>query len=312
MIDSLTNERSSEVEREFEVLITLMADMIMGHAEANQHVHPPKWALDLHVLSMKLFKHLCSIRTLLKPCGLETGTLPRFGYIDHSSVSALTRTAVENYLVMYWLYSNGDESLREFRHTVWKYCGWKKRSKLVPTIEEAKISHQEAVDTAAELMARIEASPYFKDYSVADKKSLRKGNWSAGSNWNDLAEKAGLHRIYFTSIYPYLSGYTHSDFISCLQIGQAQTLNVQYSLGVASLQISLLMIGHFSHFYAELFPTAKEILEHSGEAFELATKWHIKTDDMAFLYDRVGVDETSPAQEGHTPGSAPPPPPANR
>ncbi len=298
MRDPLSYERNADLEREFDILITLLADMITANAAANPNVPAPAWSVDLHVLSMKLFKHFCSIRTLLEPSGFRTRTLPPYAYIDYSSVLALTRTAVENYLVMFWLYSDGDEALREFRHTLWTYSGWRKRSRFVPTLEDLKKDHQEAIANADELWLRVVASPYFQSYSKDDKRRLRKGNWNAGSDWNELAEKAGIHPTYFTSIYPYLSGYTHSDYISCMQMGQAVDLGTQYSFGTASLQISLMMIGHLSHFYADLFPPAKTVLQRPGHALELATKWYIRRDDMAFLYE--GLDSAV-----LTPDSAP-------
>lgn len=101
-------ERSTELEGEFDVLIILMADMITAQARAGYvNVNAPVWSVDLHNL-LKLFKHLCSARALLEPCGFRTPTLPPYGYIDHSSVMVVTRSAIENYLVMHWLHANGD------------------------------------------------------------------------------------------------------------------------------------------------------------------------------------------------------------
>ncbi|MNG18709.1 hypothetical protein D3C84_1027990 [compost metagenome] len=44
------------------------------------------------------------------------------------------------------------------------------------------------------------------------------------------------------------------------------------------------MIGHFSHFYANLFPAAMAVFDASGEAKELASKWYLRAEDMNFLY----------------------------
>ncbi|BBP74203.1 hypothetical protein PHLH7_03070 [Pseudomonas sp. Ost2] len=296
-------ERNENIESEFEILIRLMSDMITAQAMANSPANPPDWSVHLHVLSMKMFKHLCSVRTLLEACPFGTQTLPRFGYIDHSSVAALTRTAIENYLVMYWLHSEDDQALREFRHMVWMYSGWKKRSKLIPTIDEVLQSHREAIELVTEHWAWIEASPFYALYSKGEQTKLRKGDWSAGTNWNELAVKAGFHRVYFTSIYPYLSGYTHTDFISCLQIGSAISLQAHYDLGIATLQMCIVMIGHFAHFYAGLFPAAKAVFDQSGEAIELATKWHIRAETMAHIYDHLDLQEPKLDPGAHKAGS---------
>ncbi len=281
--------RDDDVEKVFDTLITLMADMITAQARAPQSsTPPPQWAVNLHVLSMKLFKHLCSARTLLQPSSFRTPATAPYGYIDHSSIAAITRSSIENYLVMHWIFSGGNESLRDFNHLVWMYSGWKKRNKIFATTKEAKEARQRAENEAADLWLLIQASPHYEKYNKDQVRSLRKGNWNTGWHWPDLAKEAGLHHTYFASIYPYLSGYTHSDYISCLQIGQAQTLDDQYMLGASSISISLMVLGHFSAFYAGIYPSAKVILEAS-EAKGLALKWRVLAEDMNFLY---GNDET--------------------
>ncbi|WP_258198152.1 DUF5677 domain-containing protein [Pseudomonas viridiflava] len=286
MTHSMPYQRDAEIETEFGALITLMADMITSQANAPLGVAaPPEWSINLHILSMKLFKHLCSARTLLEPCSFGTATLPPYGYIDHSSIAAVTRSSIENYLVMHWLLGGGDDSVREFNHLIWMHSGWKKRSKLVATTEEAKVGRQRAEDAAAELWRLVQASPHYQKYNKDQQKRLRKGSWDVDWHWHDLACQAGLHNTYFTSIYPYLSGYTHSDFISCLQIGQASTIGTQYMLGASSISISLMVLGHFSTFYANLYPAAKAVLDAS-ETKHLVSKWYLRAEDMDFLYSK--------------------------
>ncbi|MPQ71480.1 hypothetical protein GC387_33315 [Pseudomonas sp. MWU12-2323] len=286
-------ERSTELEGEFDVLITLVADMITAQARAEcGNVNAPAWSVDLHNLSMKLFKHLCSARTLLEPCGFRTATLSPYGYIDHSSVTVVTRSAIENYLVMHWLYANGDEAIRTFRHNVWVYGGWKKRSKLFASTKEAKIWKQTAIEDAAALLPLVEASPIYQAYHSDRKKQVRQGNWQTGAPWNQLAEEAGLHRTYFASIYPYLSGYVHSDYISSMQIGQAVDISTQYDLAISSIQIGLMVMGHFALFYANLFPAAQAVLDGADAGRELVEKWSLNAEDMDFLYSSEdGVDQ---------------------
>lgn len=201
-----------------------------------------------------------------------------------SSIAAVTRSSIENYLVMHWLWGDGEVSVREFNHLIWVYSGWKKRSKVVATSAEAKISRQQAEDKAAENWMLVQASSHYKKYTSDQQKRLRKGFWDVGWGWPDLAKQAGLHNSYFQAIYPYLSGYTHSDFISCLQIGQASAIGDQYMLGVSSISVSVMVLAHFSNFYANLYPPAKVVLD-SSEALQVVSKWHIKAEDMEFLYN---------------------------
>ncbi|MBC3419998.1 DUF5677 domain-containing protein [Pseudomonas sp. RW3S2] len=279
-------KRDEELESEFNAMIGLMAEMITTQAMLPPMGQmPPQWSYDLHDLSMKLFKHLCSSRTLLEPCPFGTPTHRPFGYIDHSSIAVLTRSSIENYLVMHWIFKAESDSRREFNHRIWVYSGWKKRTKLFAGTPEAREATLHAEENAAGLLSLIETSPIYQGYDSEKRKKVRKGLWDVDWTWKDLAKEAGLHHTYFASIYPYLSGYTHSDFISALQVGQAKTLQDQYMLGVASISTNLMILGHFTYFYAEMFPTAKAVLEKSA-AKALVDRWHLRAEDMNFLYEK--------------------------
>lgn len=278
-------QRMKELEREFDLLIGLMGDMITAQAMLHDPTaDSPGWMYSQHDLAKKLFRHMCSARTLLEPSPFQSQTVPAHGFIDHSSVAVLTRTSLENYLVMTWLLSGGNKSLQEFRHNVWEYCGWKKRSKFAATTNEARSARQAAEDDASALWPVIQESPHFQNYTESQQQRLRKGDWGTGGHWNDLAEEAGLHKTYFTSTYPFLSGHVHSDFIGALQNGQAVTLDNQYMLGSGHLQVIVMLMGHFAHHYANLFPPANNVLLHAGEVREIAEKWNLRADDMDFLY----------------------------
>jgi len=278
-------QREEELERDFDVLIGLMAEMITAQAEQHDPTaHNPTWMFSQHDLSKKLFRHMCSVRTLLEPSPFRNEKIPPYSFIDHSSVAVLTRSALENYLVMTWLLSGSNESLRAFRHNVWVYCGWKKRSKMAATNDEAREARQKAKEDAAALWPAIHGSPYYQEYTPQQQDRLRKGSWDVGWHWNDLAVEAGLHKTYFTSHYPFLSGHVHSDFIGVLQNGQAIHLADQYMLGVGNLLVILMLIGHFAHHYASLFPPANEVLLNAGIARETAEKWNLRAEAMDFLY----------------------------
>lgn len=278
-------QRAEELEKEFDVLIALMAEMITAQAEQHDPTaNIPVWMFSQHDLAKKLFRHMCSARSLLEPSPFRNRTIPAHSFIDHSSIAVLTRSALENYLVMTWLLSGGNESLREFRHNVWEYCGWKKRSKMAATTDDARVARQKAEADAVALWPVIQSSPHFQNYSEPQRVRLRKGSWDVGWHWNDLAADAGLHKTYFMSYYPFLSGHAHSDFIGMLQNGQAIYLADQYMLGSTYLQVVLMLIGHFSHHYASLFPPAKDVLLNAGAAREIAEKWNIRAEDMDFLY----------------------------
>lgn len=129
-----------------------------------------------------------------------------------------------------------------------------KRSKMAATTDDARAARETAEEDAAALWPLIQNSLHFQNYAEPQRERVRKGDWGVGWHWNDLAVDAGLHKTFFTSIYPFLSGHVHSDFIGALQNGQAITLEDQYMLGSGNLQVILMLAGHFAHHYASLFP----------------------------------------------------------
>jgi hypothetical protein len=210
-------QRAQALEQEFNILIELMAEMITAQADQyDRNVTTPAWMFGQHDLAKKLFRHMCSARSLLEPSPFRSQTVPPGSFIDHSSMAVLTRSALENYLVMTWLLSGGNDSLREFRNNVWEYCGWKKRSKMAATTDQVRAARQKAVADATALWPSIQSSPHFENYSESQQDRLRKGSWDVGWHWHDLAVDAGLHKTYFMSYYPCLT--THFLVAMCTAI----------------------------------------------------------------------------------------------
>ena len=55
-----------DIEADFDTLIDLMADMIDAQVDVRR-TDGDDWIVDLQALSVKLFKQLCSARSLLEP-----------------------------------------------------------------------------------------------------------------------------------------------------------------------------------------------------------------------------------------------------
>ena len=85
-----------------------------------------RWLYDAHILAVKLFNHLGTLRylwqgTVLPPIDGDT----KF-YVDHSSVSIVVRAAFENYLCFYYIYADATaaENLKKLRHNLWRLRGF--------------------------------------------------------------------------------------------------------------------------------------------------------------------------------------------
>ncbi len=272
-----------DLESDFHDLIELMVAMIDARAESPM-TPGMEWLNDIQTLSVKLFKQLCSTKSLADGCMFQSATGKEIGFIDHGSIFILARAAIENFLVLHRIFSSPPEQAK-FRHALWQYAGLADRASLTTSTDEGRIKQASAKMQMAELLEVIEASPLLSSYSAKEIKELKKGNWRVGWSWGSEAVKAGFHKAYFDNMYGHLCGYSHSNYISAMQIGQAQEVEDQEKLGRSGVQICIHIMAHFIHLYASTFPLAAEILAASSTK-TTAELWHFKAEHMDHFYDQ--------------------------
>jgi AraC-like DNA-binding protein len=202
-----------------------------------------------------------------------------YEFIDQGSVSILARANIETFLTLHWLFS-GDFPTAQFRHRVWQHAGLHDRVNLTATSAEGRAKQKDARIQQMELLSHIRASEHLKAYTPKQiDQLLLKGNWRVGWSWADEAVRAGFHRKYFDNVYGYLCGYSHSSYISAMQIGQAQDLPTQARMAEAGLQISVHIMAHFIHLYASTFSPAADLL-NASESKPIVDLWHFNSGDM--------------------------------
>lgn len=244
------------------------------------------WLNDAQTLSIKLFRHLASMQTVSCGTTIETNSIPVHACIDHASVKVLARASLETYLVFYYIYGNGINTTAEYRHNTWELAGLSDRQKLHVSIEEhASILKQEKV-RITELQSLIAETNEFLKLSEKQQKRILGGEWRVGQAWSDLGKNAGFNEKYFKNIYGYLCGYSHSSYISALQVGQAQDIEVQQMLSESMMTIGIVVMAHFAHSYSSLFEPANNVFSLDMAAKEVAEKWHFGAEDMEGIYGR--------------------------
>jgi Family of unknown function (DUF5677) len=140
--------------------------------------------------------------------------------LDKPSIISLLRVITENYLTFHYLYSdNIPEEEKQFRLSVWRYCGIKQRVEfeLLPTkvIEKQK----REMLLLEELKNEIITSKVYTSFSNQKQKEILKGHKPRLFNsWIDLIKNSGLKFRLFKNMYGYKSNYSHSEFISILQV----------------------------------------------------------------------------------------------
>ena len=270
---------------DYSTLLDLFIRLVQS--QAGRRIEPGgEWLNDAQTLAIKLFRHLVSMQTLATGATVEQNGIPAVFFVDHASVKVVARAALETYLVFFYIFGCVDRSLSEFRHKTWHLGGLADRQKFHVTLPE----HLDVLNAEKQkldhLRSEIESSPHIQAYTQKQRTKLLEGEWRIGKGWADLSADAGFHAKYFSNIYGYLCGYSHSSYLSALQVGQAQSIEDQRMLTQAILGIGVVIMAHFAFTYSSAFSSAGAVLSASPDAKRVAEKWRFGAEDMTTIYDR--------------------------
>jgi len=78
------------------------------------------WRADTHLLALKMFRHLESVKGLCRTyADMPPGHPPSY-YIDFSSAQIVTRAAIETFLNFAYVFAQEDLTLSKFRSEMWR------------------------------------------------------------------------------------------------------------------------------------------------------------------------------------------------
>jgi hypothetical protein len=261
--------------------------MQLVESQAGRRIEPGDgWLNDAQVLATKLFRHLVSMQTIASGATVERGGTPAAFFVDHASVKVVARAAFETYLVFFYLYGDPDRSLSEFRHKTWRLGGLIDRQRFHASMEEHREIQAREQQEIEGLRAEIGSSQHFLRCSERQRRKLMEGDWRTGNGWAGLGVNAGFHEAYFRDVYGYLCGYSHSSYLSALQVRQAQSIDDQQKLTQAILGIGVVLMAHFTFSYSRLFDAAVAVLAANPNAVRIAEQWRFGPEEMAHIYDR--------------------------
>lgn len=275
-------------ETDYSTLLNLFVRLVESQAGIDIN-EENAWLNDAQVLANKLFRHLVSMRALAAGATIEISGDRTAFFIDHASVKVVARAALETYLVLFYLYGSTDQSLSKFRHKTWKLGGLSDRQKFhASTQEDNEILTREKMQIES-LRIEIERDPQIAPYTDKQRNKLLNGEWRIGKSWADLGAQAGFHEKYFDNIYGYLCGYSHSSYLSALQVGQAKSIEDQQKLTQSILGIGVVLMAHFAFSYANAFSNAESVLSGDQTVKGVANKWRFGSEVMAAIYDRQQI-----------------------
>lgn len=191
--------------------------------------HKPKLGegeVFIETLSIKVLLATQSIVQIAEGIFLSTNKKPAtIKWVDFSSINILTRSIIEAFLTLEYLYYNGlTEPEKSFRFHIWRISGYKSRQSF---FENRKINNtiQEKLDSELveinDLLKKVESSIYYKDLNKQNLWKLDKYGLPRLNSWLDLLENSILNTQQFSIAYKLYSNYAHSEFISLIQMNGA-------------------------------------------------------------------------------------------
>ncbi len=185
----------------------------------------------IETLSIKILLATKSIIELGK--GTKVSALTKESNVkllDFPSINILTRSIIEAFLTMeYLFYNNLEEEERNFRFYIWQISGYKARQSFFEKRKGLKKNITEKLNTELleieRLLSIIEKSPYYSQIDKQKSWKLDKYGLPRLVSWLKLIEQSILKTSLFETSYKLYSNYAHSEFISLIQMNGKQMLN---------------------------------------------------------------------------------------
>lgn len=205
-----------------------LASILKGHAEVLQSLYESKPNLEegevfIETLIIKMIFASKSILDLSFGSDLiNYKEDKKFEIIDTPSIFILTRSVIEIFLTLEYLYFNELESEeKRFRYDLWRVSGYITREYFT---EELKKEHIEIFEREekiiTELRDKIKESKYFSSLEKLQIWKLDKFGLPRLINWTILLKQSRLKSSSFENIYKLYSNYAHSEYLSMIQINE--------------------------------------------------------------------------------------------
>lgn len=198
------------------------------------------------LLATKSIIQICDGVNLASPNKIAT-----VKWLDFSSVNILTRSMIEAFLTLEYLFCNNlQESERTFRFYIWRISGYKSRQSFFENRGNLKSDIQQKLNSELteinDLLQKIESSIHYKDLNKQNLWKLDKYGLPRLNSWLELLENSILNTSHFSVSYKLYSNYAHSEFISLIQMNGETELckgSQANNLSITSALITVKMIN---------------------------------------------------------------------
>lgn len=200
---------------------------------------------------------------------------------DHSAIMSLARMLMEGMTMYHYLSEEITSDELDLRYLILLLHDTSSRIMLMRTRQE-KYEYNDLIDGRAELVAKIEANPFYQSKSVDKKKKLLTGEVIFIDGMRAAALRAGnWNEKVFSGFYSYLSAHAHSapmSFIRSHKFKIDYLAPSDYQYGTASFAIE---IGSACLRRVSLWHLDRHLAEYPDSANEFSEDFlkHIRTDD---------------------------------
>lgn len=215
----------------------------------------------LNGLVLKLFGHATSILKLTEGIKHIPGMTVELDFIDTASMTVLARSSLETYSMIHHIFQDPkDDDEFKFRLYYSQYRGLATRKSSVPQTHQAAQQLKKDLQEMQHLIKIVRTTNKYQNLKTPQKNQVENGKF------DEISKKAIIVRSGFSQAntdlwYGYLSDYTHSGFLSSLQINQAdkkqQETNIEAELVQAAVPLVLTI-----HLLIEKYPQAQPALDN--------------------------------------------------
>jgi uncharacterized protein DUF5677 len=264
-----------------EYLLLLKALLAVGDVVKDYAPNEDEIWLDAEGLMAKFVQHVRSIYYLSKSVKI---TEISANFYDAASINALSRVAIETYLVFHYIYIDPrDDEERECRHLCWKLASMLLLEELfVQSHPNIKIPCK-IKDEKNELLLKMMANKYVEKLKTGQIKSLLRMK-RAVPPYRKLGQVAGLSFIHRDLYYRYTNEHVHSGRHSAVQVHSADNAEGQKQLFQAAITHIRMCMACMVVDYANLFSHPDNFLD-KDEKMKLVVKLnydlaHSQMDDL--------------------------------
>lgn len=163
--------------------------------------------------------------------------------IDAPSIFILTRSIIETFLTMEYLYfDNIDDLEKDFRFKLWRVSGVMSRQAFSSTVSEIHLEKLKREEQLIEdIKKEIKISPFYMTLQSQALWKLDKFGLPRLKSWGNLLESSRLHSEAFQKIYSLYSNYAHSEYLSMIQINEGN-LNKSNQNNVSNVETAILFV----------------------------------------------------------------------